>query len=154
MALHRGLGLIAVAALALTAAGCASVGDLFSPPVPAAGVDFAVEVVDRPAQHRFELTFTSLTDASLCLPPEQWPNASGKIAWASQNVSVEVAGRLFRITDWNGGVCIDGCTPLRVDPHGKATAFLAYSDFQGLEPVHTNVAKTLRFTPRAEFCGE
>lgn len=147
MTMHRGPGLIAVAALALATAGCASIGGMFSEPVPAAGVDYAVEVVDRPARHRFEVTFTSMTDASLCLSPEQWPNASGKIASASQRVSVEVAGRLFRITDWTGA----GET-VRVDPRTSVTAYVAYSDFQGLEPVHTNVAKTLRFTPRAEFC--
>lgn len=141
--------LICVTLVAATVTvACATTREIDAPVV---GVDFTVSMHDNPIAHRFDLRLTSHSKRKICLPPEQWPNQSGKVDWAKDYISVRVGAKRFPIADWNGGYC-PGCYVAEVRPGESVAAFIPYADFENFGPENYQADKELTFPPHASWC--
>lgn len=127
--------------LALVLCGCAATTKL---------VPIEYELVDNPERSRIELTYRNESDTTMCLLPEHWPNAAGKINQASGYVYLIVGREQFPIENFNTGYCPQGCAR-HVAPGERVTAFFRYSDFD--LPSHlSKQPKSLHFSPKAFRC--
>lgn len=108
------------------------------------------ELIDDPGQARVELRYRNDSDHTMCLLPEHWPNAAGKIHSASDTVFLIVGGQRFPIEEFNTGYCPQGCAT-RVAPGEEVIAFIPYSDFD-LPESFRNKPKELQFSPKAFRC--
>ena len=122
-------------------AACATIVEL---------VPVSYRFVDDPANREFRLSFRNTTRHSLCLNPEDWPNAAGKINQASDRVAIIIGDRRFPIQDFNTGYCIGGC-PIRVRPGEEVAASISYSDFEIPAALYSS-DKRLEFSPHAFRC--
>lgn len=125
----------------LAVAACATTTEL---------IPISYDVVDDPAQRAFRVSFRNSTDSELCLNPEDWPNAAGKINQASDTVAVVVGDQRFRMLDFNTGYCVGGC-PFRVRPGEELAASIPYSEFDLPASLDGN-NKRLEFKPQAFRC--
>ncbi len=106
---------------------------------------------DHPAEHRIELSYRNDSRLTMCLLPEHWPNAAGKINQASGTVFLIVGQKRFPIEDFNTGYCPGGCAR-RVAPGEAVFAFISYSDFS-LPDEFVNAQKQFEFSPAAFRCA-
>jgi len=107
------------------------------------------ELIDLPEQRRLELTFKNRLRYAVCLLPEFWPNAAGKIDHASSLVYLVVETRRFPIEEFNTGYCPD--CPLRVEPGDEVKASIGYEAF-ALPDAHLGKEKRLIFSPKGYRC--
>lgn len=127
--------------VALVLSGCATTTEL---------IPIKYELVDNPKKSRLELSYQNGSDTTMCLLPEHWPNAAGKINQASGSVYLIIGGEQFPIEDFNTGYCPQGCAT-HVAPGERVTAFIPYSDFD--LPSHLRAEpKSLQFSPKAFRC--
>jgi hypothetical protein len=146
----RGGTTIAAIVAALIVSACASERlDVASPVV---GVDYVVQTKDNPAAHRFDIVFQSRTSRSICLLPEQWPNA-GKIDSAFGRFAIQVEEQRFLLSNWNGGFCPGGCVVAKVRGGATTSGFLRYEDFEGFSERLYAVKKELVFPASATWCS-
>lgn len=108
------------------------------------------QMADKAAKAGIELSYRNESNKTMCLLPEHWPNAAGKINQASNHVYLIVGDERFPIEDFNTGYCPEGCATY-VAPGERISAFVAYSDFN--LPIHLiNEPKKLEFSPKAFEC--
>jgi hypothetical protein len=127
--------------IALLLSGCASTGEFRQ-------IDYLV--VDNPEKARLELSYRNESDKGMCLLPEHWPNAAGKINQASAYVRLIVGNESFPIEDFNTGYCPQGCATY-VAPGEQVSAHIPYNDFH-LPDRLTHESKRLEFSPKAFEC--
>lgn len=110
------------------------------------------ELRDTPMEQRIELIFVNNLDRAVCMSVENWPNAAGKMSYASDIVFLIVEGVKFPIEEFNTGVCIprSECY-LRVKPREKLSGSIPYKDFL-LPEEYWGKPKELEFTPPAYEC--
>lgn len=113
-------------------------------------VDF--EFRDIPTEQRIELSFTNNLDRAVCMSEEDWPNAAGKMGFASDSVFLIVEGVRFPIVEFNTGVCVprSRCY-LRVKPQEQLSGSIPYIDFL-LPEEYWEGPKELDFSPLAYEC--
>lgn len=128
-------------AMLLLLSGCASTTAL---------IPINYRMVDNPQKERIELSYRNESSKTMCLLPEHWPNAAGKINQASDVVDVVVGEERFPIEDFNTGYCPQGCATY-VAPGEQVSAFIPYSAF-GLPHRLVNELKALEFAPKAFEC--
>lgn len=114
------------------------------------GVDYRVDVVDRPSERRFDLQFVSLSEQPLCFAADAWPSG-GWMAWVRGLVSVEIDGGTYPIEDHNSGYCVGDACGARVEARGAASGHLPYERF-GDAPFDGSVSRTLHFNIAVHAC--
>lgn len=127
--------------LALLLSGCTTTAAL---------IPINYRMVDNPQKARIELSYRNESSQTMCLLPEHWPNAAGKINQASDLVHLKVGGERFAIEDFNTGYCPQGCATY-VAPGEQIYAFIPYSAFD-LPNRLFNEPKALEFSPKAFEC--
>lgn len=125
----------------LVVAACATATEL---------IPISYDVVDDPTHREFRVSFRNATDSQLCLNPEDWPNAAGKIDQASDRVAVVIGDQRFPMLDFNTGYCVGGC-PFRVRPGEELAASIPYSEFE-IPASLEGSDKRLEFAPQAFRC--
>jgi hypothetical protein len=130
----------AIAVLVLVA-GCATQSAL---------TPIKYEYADVPAERRIEVSYRNITEVTMCLLPEHWPNQAGKINQASDSVFLVVGQERFPIEKFNTGYCPQGCAT-RVAPGDRVCSSIPYEDF-GLPERLKDAPKILEFSPMAFAC--
>lgn len=108
------------------------------------------EVTDIPQEKRIELRYRNPLRETVCLTPDQWPNAAGKIDQAGDYVFVVIDGKRYPMVSFNTGYCPSCVT--RVAPGEEVLASLSYDDF-GIPDKLVTRPKRLVFSPVAFVCG-
>lgn len=125
-------------------AGCATTG---------VGQSIAIPYLyeDAVQMKAFRLTYKNETNKKMCLTPDNWPNAAGKLDQASSRAWIEIEGspERFAVKDFNTGYC-PGCAQ-KVGSGETLTAIIPYSEFSIPEEHHA-AKKTLHFQPQAFLC--
>lgn len=136
--------------LLLLLTACANVP---SGPQPLAGVDYQVDARANTAERRFDLVLVSMAATDLCLLPNDWPNAVGRIDHQGEpSIVATVEGVDHPLAIDNMGYC-PNCVVATVKPGRRVMAFLPYDHFEGLNPRATD-APTLRFSPHPLWCDD
>jgi hypothetical protein len=146
----RVLGILSVAALALTANG----NDTFSYKLPVGNPPprYRLVIKDNPAAGRFELTMHSRDHRMICLDRGSWPNQDGHIDWGSQWVKVQSKKRSFPARDWNFGSCEGEECTIRVPAQGKLVGFIRYSEFGDPKEIAALPKRRVHFNPLVFVC--
>lgn len=106
---------------------------------------------DVPMFKELRISYTNRTNKTMCLTPDNWPNAAGKLDQASSRVSVEVEGTVhqYRIRDFNTGYC-PKCAE-KVQPGDTLIGAIPYSEFS-IPKSEYSAKKFLHFQPYAFPC--
>lgn len=116
------------------------------------GIDsYRFDYVDNVIDERFDIYIKSEVDYNLCITPANWPNAAGRVDYASDIISVRIQNYEKKYSDINTGYC-PGCE-IVVPPHGYITGFLLYEDF-GISEDERYMEKHLIMSPNVYRCGE
>jgi hypothetical protein len=146
----RGLGILSIAAFALTADGSGSPS--YDLPVGNPPPRYRLVIKDNPAAARYELTLHSFDSRVICLDRGSWPNQAGHIDWGSQWVKVQSQKRAFPARDWNFGSCEGkGCT-IKVPAQGKLVGVIGYSEFGDPKEIAALSKRRLHFDPLVAVC--
>ena len=114
---------------------------------------FRLEVTDNPKLKRFDLNLVSLDDRTLCISIGDWPNEDGEVQGASQWLSIESAGKMYRAHDPSViADCFIGDCAMRVKPHDTLRGFIPYSVFGKAEVIAALATKRLQYEVRPFVC--
>jgi hypothetical protein len=113
-------------------------------------IDYAIAAVDNPAEARFEIVLTSLSNKALCVNDEDWPD-HGYIHYGDHFAVALVGDMQYPISDWNMGYCPGGCGYERVEPRSSLVGYLPYERFPAAV-AQTSATRSLQFTPNVLFC--
>lgn len=107
-------------------------------------------MIDQPDEQRLELRYKNDSERAMCLGPEQWPNATGKLNQMGDAVFLVVGNERFPVSDFNTGYCPDDCSQ-SVAPGEEIVSQISYVDFKLPDRLRFE-RKTLEFHPQAYPC--
>lgn len=115
------------------------------------GDTYTFDYIDNVDNKRFDIRIKSEVEYDLCITPANWPNATGKVDYASEIISVRIQDYEKNYGDINTGYC-PGCE-IVIPPHGHIVGFLLYEDF-GISEDESSMEKRLIMSPNVYRCGE
>lgn len=132
--------------LVIAMASCASV------PAPLAPDAYRLEILDNPAEHRFDVVLRSHHDRALCVYRDDWPTSKGTLFVENPEVYLDTASaRLPLKSPFSSVYCPGGCGYMRVEPRGELSGFFAYGAFEAADRIASDTSRRLHFrvSPRA-----
>lgn len=111
-------------------------------------ISYTVE--DSPKDERIYVRFYNDRKRAVCLYPTNWPDEDGHIESGNGRVFINVYGKKYSTTDFDGGYC-PGCS-LRINPKQEIMGFFKYSDFK-IPSEYFSIEKSLEFSPTAFYCS-
>jgi hypothetical protein len=112
-------------------------------------VSVEYEFSDNINEKNIEIVFHNTYPHPVCLTPEMWPNASGRIDAAGDFVYLTIDGVRYPMKNFNTGYC-PGCST-RVSVGETIRGVIPYKHFELPEKLHGD-KKDIHFSPVAEIC--
>lgn len=136
-----------VAMLVAAVASCASVS------IPLGPDAYRLEILDNPAEHRFDVVLHSQHDHALCVYRDDWPTSKGTLFVENPEVYLDTASaRLPLKTPFSSVYCPGGCGHKRVEPRGTLSGFFAYSAFDDDKRIASDTRRRLHFSVSPTLC--
>jgi hypothetical protein len=136
-----------VVMLAIAMASCASV------PAPLAPDAYRLEIVDNPAERRFDVVLRSHHDRALCMSSDNWPLSIGTLRAENTGVYLATASGILPLQGQFVSVyCPGGCGEVRVEPGATLSGFFAYRAFGDADRIAADPSRQLHYAlapPRA-----
>ncbi|MGH8465723.1 MAG: hypothetical protein ACRER5_16390 [Pseudomonas sp.] len=143
--MKRGFALLAL----MTLTACVS-----SPSIRfARPADFALVMVDNPAQKRFDLTLTSKGTESLCLSTEAWPGLAS-LPMGFDGATLVTSSGANELLPTGSAYCPGGCGEVRVASGLSVHGILRYSAFGDESAIAKDSMRVLSFEVHPYICSK
>lgn len=142
--MNRGLFLLALAALT----ACASSASIRW----ASPTDFALDIVDNPAQQHFDLTLTSKATEPLCLSKEAWPDKAG-LPLGFDGATLITSTGPKELLPTGSAYCPGGCGEVRVESGQSVRGVLPYAAFGDAAAIAADSKRSLSFEIHPYICS-
>lgn len=113
---------------------------------------YSLQIIDNPAEYRFDITLQSNDSKPLCVSIENWPSREGQLHMGSSLATLLTDAGAFTARDENFGYCPGGCGQHRIGPSGELRGHISYKAFGDPVRLAADKNKRLQFSVAPSYC--